>query len=65
MTSRSRSAKAHAPRPVAPGLRIVPRSAVICTGATRNRAACLRDYIFRAKFNTALGIQAQGLCLLK
>jgi hypothetical protein len=50
---------------VAPGLRGVQRSATICK-AVRRRFSCDPDApIFRSKFSTALGIEAQGFCMLK
>jgi hypothetical protein len=50
---------------VAPGLRLVPRSATICNVVCPKIAAFLRPSIFRSKFNVALGIEAQGFCIVR
>ena len=50
---------------VAPGLRLMQRSAKICNVVIRNIARCLRPSISRSKFNVALGVESQGFCLLK
>jgi hypothetical protein len=46
-------------------LRIVPRFAAICTVAPPIYASLRPPSIFRSKFNTALGIDAQGFCVLR
>jgi len=50
---------------VAPGLRPVPRSATICNVVIRKIPWLQRSFMFRSKLNVALGIEAQGFCVLK
>jgi hypothetical protein len=50
---------------VAPGWQIVLRLATICTPTTRILTALLTLPIYRSKFNTALGIEGQGFCVIK
>jgi len=46
-------------------LRLVLRSTTICNIVTPKIAAFLRPSIFRSKFNIALGVEAQGFCMLR
>jgi hypothetical protein len=46
-------------------LRLVLRSATICNVVRPKIAAFLRPSIFRSKFNVALGIEAQGFCIVR
>jgi hypothetical protein len=47
------------------GLRLVQRSATICNGMTRNRVSFLTASNFRSRLHVALGIEAQGFCVIK
>ena len=49
---------------VARGLRPVQRSATICTPMPRKVPECLMRPNNRSTFNVALGIEAQGFCVL-
>jgi len=45
-------------------LRIVPRSAPICTSQSRKNSPLLIRIDNRSKFNVPLGVEAQGFCVL-
>ena len=64
---KSRSAHAEPPplSPVVPGLRPVQRSATICKLMLRKISSAWRMSIFSSKFNVALGIEAEGFCVIK
>jgi len=49
---------------VASGLRLVQRSAAICTTASPNYSEGIVLPDNRSKFNVALGVESRGFCLL-
>jgi len=46
-------------------LRVLPRSATLCKVIIASFSDIQWVPIFRSKFNVALGIEAQGFCVLK
>jgi hypothetical protein len=51
--------------PVAPGLQTLPHPAAFCTMQHAKITCELKGSNTRSKFNTALGIEAQGFCALR
>ena len=49
----------------APGVRIIRRSAPICTPMVRKMSSGLTRRIYRSKFNVPLGVEAQGFCVIR